>query len=255
LRRAAFEVTCYDYQINLLMVRFSLALLLGFVILGARPGRADDILPPRFNFDRYTRMLDHSPFAVATAVALPEATPDFAKDLYVANAARSSDGDMATIMSSSDQNFKKYLTTKEPMDGYSIASIEWSEKVGETKVTISKDGKFATLTFNQALLSQAAPASPPAAGQMPTGVAMIPQPGTGKASRAHSRGVIQQNPKAVAATAASTPNPEPTPMPNLEPPSPEQLEQQATAAAMLERQNREQTRQLRKRKADSYYKN
>jgi hypothetical protein len=217
------------------MVRFSLTLLLGFVVLGALSGRADDVLPPRFNFDRYTRMLDHSPFAVATAVALPEAAPDFAKDLYVANAARSSEGDMVTIVSSSDQNFKKYLNTKEPVDGYSISSIEWSEKVGETKVTISKEGKFATLTFNQAVLSQAAPAG----AQVPQSVPLIPpsQAVAGKASRAHSRGVIQRNPKPVAA-AASTPNPVPAPMPNLEPPSPEQLEQQATAAAaaMLQQQ-------------------
>jgi hypothetical protein len=182
------------------MVRFSLALLLGFVILGALPGRADDILPPRFNFDRYTRMLDHSPFAVATAVALPEATPEFAKDLYVANAARLSDGDMATIMSSSDQNFKKYLTTKEPMDGYSISSIEWSEKVGETKVTISKDGKFASAG---AQVSQSVPLIPPS------------QAVAGKASRAHSRGVIQRNPTTAATPA---PNPVPAPMPNPEPP-------------------------------------
>src|SRR5205823_5931522 len=89
-------------------------------------------------------------------------TPDFAKDLYVANAARSPEGDMVTIASSSDQNFKKYLTTREPVDGYSIASIEWSDRVGATKVTISSDGKFATLTFNQALLSQqASPNVPP----------------------------------------------------------------------------------------------
>ena len=62
-----------------------------------------------------------------------------------------------TIASTADHNFKKYLTTKEPVDGYSIANIEWSDKVGGTKVTISKDGNFATLTFNQALLSQASP--------------------------------------------------------------------------------------------------
>src|SRR5213596_2790774 len=153
-------------------MKYSLALMPIFAVLGAIPGRTDDVLPPRFNFDRYSRMVDHSPFAIATAVAVPAATPDFAKDLYVANAARLPEGDMATIASSSDQNFRKYLNTKEPVDGYGIASIEWSEKVGETKVTISKDGKSATLTFNQALLSQAAPASPPAAGQMPTGVAM-----------------------------------------------------------------------------------
>src|SRR5436309_7086850 len=128
-------------------MRFSLALVSSFVFLGALPGRADDVLPPRFNFDRYAQMIDHSPFAVATAMALPNATPDFAKDLYVANAARSSEGDMVTIASTADHNFKKYLTTREPVDGYSIANIEWSDKVGATKVTLSKDGNFATLTF------------------------------------------------------------------------------------------------------------
>jgi hypothetical protein len=212
-------------------MRFSLALTSSFVFLSALSGKADDVLPPRFNFDRYTSMLDHSPFAVATAVALPEATPDFAKDLYVANAARSPEGDMATILSSSDQNFKKYLNTKEPVDGYSIASIEWSKNVGETKVTISKDGKFATLTFNQALLSQAASAGP-GAGQMPPSVPLIPSPGAGKASRAHSRGVIQRNPKAVAAAAA-------TPI-SYQGLSPEQLKQQATAAARLLQQQQAQ---------------
>jgi len=33
------------------------------------------------------------------------------------------------------------------VDGYSIASIEWSDRVGATKVTISNEGKFATLTL------------------------------------------------------------------------------------------------------------
>ncbi len=118
---------------------------------------AQDV-PKPFSFGRYQRMLDHSPFAVATAVAVPAATPNFAKDLYVANAAKSPDGDMVTIASSSDRNFKKYLTTKAPEDGYSISKIDWSSRVGETKVTISKDGQFATLTFNQALLTQPLPA-------------------------------------------------------------------------------------------------
>jgi hypothetical protein len=190
-----------------------LVLVWSFAVLGAFSGIADDVLPPRFNFDRYTRMLDNSPFAVATAVALPAVTSDFAKDLYVANAAHSSEGDIATIMSSSDQNFKKYLNTKEPVEGYSIASIEWSEKVGETKVTISKDGKFATLTFNQALLSQAGPAG----DQMPQAVPLIPPPqaATGQASRARSRGVIKRSPKTAA---APTPTPVPRTTPNPEPP-------------------------------------
>ena len=143
-------------------------------------------------------------------MALPAATPDFAKDLYVANAARSPEGDMVTIASSSDQNFKKYLTTREPVDGYSIASIEWSDRVGATKVTISNEGKFATLTFNQALLSQrASPNAPPAPGQMPQTVPLMPSSGPIKAPRARVRDMIQQKPKSVT---ERTPNP----MPNLE---------------------------------------
>jgi hypothetical protein len=135
-------------------MKYSLTFAWILVISGAIYSQAEEVLPPKYNFNRYAKMMDKSPFAVATAVAAPAATPDFAKDLYIANAARSQDGDMVTIASTADHNFKKYLTTKEPVDGYSIANIEWSDKVGGTKVTISKEGNFATLTFNQALLSQ-----------------------------------------------------------------------------------------------------
>src|SRR5881296_4184677 len=138
-------------------MKYSPALVFILSLLGAVYIQAEEVLPPQFNFDRYSKMVEHSPFAVATAVAPPAATPDFAKDLYIANAARSPEGDLVTLASSSDHNFKKYLTTREPVDGYSIANIEWSDKVGATKVTISKDENFATLTFNQALLSQTAP--------------------------------------------------------------------------------------------------
>jgi hypothetical protein len=175
------------------MVRLSWVFQSGFAVLGALSGRADDVVTPHFNFDRYARMLDHSPFAVATTVAPSEAMPDFAKDLYVANASRLSEGDMATIMSSSDQKFKKYLTTKEPVDGHSIASIEWSQKAGETKVTIGKDGKFATLTFNQTLLAQSAPGSARMAQNLP----LIHSSDPGKASRVPWPDVIQRNPEAV----------------------------------------------------------
>jgi hypothetical protein len=163
--------------------------------------QAQDDLPQRLNFDRYKGMLDHSPFAVASAVIAPAATPNFAKDLYVANAAKSPDGDMVTIASSSDRDFKKYLTTQKPVDGYGIANIEWSDKIGETKVTISKDGQFATLTFNQAVLTQPLPNRP---AQPAPGVVPPPQqlPGLHKPGQnpgvavptPHVRGTIQRNP-------------------------------------------------------------
>src|SRR5215831_17245548 len=157
-------------------MKYCLAVGLILVLLGAPYSQAEDVLPPKYNFDRYSKMVDQSPFAVATAVAAPAATPDFAKDLYIANAAKSQDGDLVTIASTADHSFKKYLTTKEPVDGYSIANIEWSDKVGGTQVTISKDGNFATLTFNQALLSQASPGVAAGARPLPAPVAPVPNP-------------------------------------------------------------------------------
>jgi hypothetical protein len=201
------------------MRRAQILILLPTILTGLQMVWADDDLPTRPSFDRYKGMLDHSPFAVASAVIAPAAEPNFAKDLYVANAAKSPDGDMVTIASNADKEFKKYLTTKEPVDGYSIASIEWSDRVGETKVTISKDGQFATLQFNQALISQpmprqpglsSMPIPPPAAQPRPLGKPLgIPPSGT---PIPHSRGIIQRNP----AAAAQTPVPLPPQPPDTE---------------------------------------
>jgi len=200
-------------------MKYFVPLTLILAVLGVIDSQAEEVLPPQFNFDHYSKMVDKSPFAIATAVAAPAATPDFAKDLYIANAARSPEGDIVTLASTSDHNFKKYLTTKEPMDGYSIANIEWSDKVGETKVTISKDGNFATLTFNQALLSQSGsnaglaskPLPPPPMPAMPNRMTNVPNPAlqnlppgvpaevqqlipSRDAARPHARGLIQRNP-------------------------------------------------------------
>jgi len=195
-------------------MKYSLTLMSAAALFGVTCAHAENVLPPLFTYDRYAKMVDNSPFAIATAVAAPAATPDFAKDLYVANAARSPDGDLVTLASTSDHNFKKYLTTKAPVDGYSIANIEWSERVGATKVTISKDGNFATVTFNQALLQQSGPnpalaartLAPPTpnmpAPQLPSKLpANLPSevqklvPPTRELRSPHSRGLIPRNPR------------------------------------------------------------
>src|SRR5260370_2229004 len=177
-----------------------------FATIGIFSARADDDLPKRLNFDRYKGMLDHSPFAVASAVVAPAATPNFAKELDVANAAKSPDGDMVTIASSGERDFKKYLTTKNPVDGYAIANIQWSDKIGETKVTISKDGQFATLTFNQAVLTQPLPnkPGPPMPGVVP------PQPQPGFQRPGQNPGVAVPTPH-LRRTILRTPQPPPKP--------------------------------------------
>jgi hypothetical protein len=191
-------------------------LLAIFALLGAvSTQRADDI-PKRLNFERYSAMLNRSPFAVASAAALPTSAPDFAKDLYVANAGRSPEGDMVTIASTEDPNFKKYLSTKGPVDGYGIASIEWSDRVGATKVTISKDGKFATLGFNEALLAQQAPQPilPPPGSNMPQRFKPAPIP-TLPTPAPHVRGMIPRKPQAKPVPPDVAP-PEPPPPPQPE---------------------------------------
>ncbi len=155
----------------------SFLILLTLPLLGlTNAARAEDDLPSPAKFGRYEPMLKRSPFAVASASAPAGATPDFARDLYVANAAHSADGDFVTLASTTDKNLKEYLNTRETVDGYSISNIQWSDRVGETKVTITKDGQFATLTFNEALLSQAIqnPVAPMA--QQPQGIPGRPVP-------------------------------------------------------------------------------
>ena len=208
-------------------MKYAVTTTLVAALLGVSHVQAEEVLPPQFNFDRYLKMVENSPFAVATAVAAPAATPDFAKDLYIANAARSPDGDMVTLASTADHNFKKYLTTREPMDGYSISNIEWSDKVGETKVTISKDGNFATITFNQALLSQASPGGGLASRAFVPAMPGVPNPAAPNAgapklpaglppevqqlipprdaARPHSRGLIQRAPRASKGSSQAAP--------------------------------------------------
>jgi hypothetical protein len=216
---------------SMIRVLVAAALLIAGVV------RAGDVVPKRTEFARYQAMLDHSPFAVATAEALPPTTASFAKDLYIANAARSPEGDMVTLASASDKNFKEYLTTREPNPhGYGIANIEWSDRIGATKVTISKDGQFASISFNQALLSvtpgaasstgftapQPIPQPQPQQPAIiyPTGTPVMPQ-AVGKPAVPNLptppprvRGVIPRNPNAAALhTPSMVATPPPPPLP------------------------------------------
>ena len=176
--------------------------------------RADDVLPKRLEFNRYAAMIERSPFAVATAPTQVVGPPAWAKDLYIANAGHTPEMDSVTISSLSDKSMKEWVTTEGPNEhGYSIANIEWSDTPGSTKVTISKDGQFATVGFNEAILSQN-----PSSGQPPPSMP-APQPGIKQPNQPvqpnmpqpHVRGVIQRSKQPGV----------PTPIPNaapLEPP-------------------------------------
>ena len=177
--------------------------------------RAED-LPKPFTFARYQTMSDRSPFAVATTMAAPTDTASFAKDLYIANAAHSKEGDFVTIASSTDRNFKKYLTTIMLVDGYGISNIDWSEKVGATKVTITKDGQSATLSFNEALLK-----GPPGAGQNPAQAQAAPPGKAPEGKDANANQAMTSQAAAAPPAPAAQPNvTKPMPVPALPTPAP-----------------------------------
>src|SRR4051812_48087063 len=176
------------------------------LLLATKVLAADDV-PKRPDFNRYAAMMKKSPFAVATAQVAAAPAPNVFKDLYVANVARTSDGALVTVQSAIDRNLKEYLTSKGPNEhGYAISGdIQWSDKPGQTKVPISKDGQFGTLGFNQALIAQPVPAGPPPV----PGAAPLPQPpipapayvppkpmNPGTTPQPHMRGLIQRNPSA-----------------------------------------------------------
>jgi hypothetical protein len=97
------------------------------VLLGTATAIATDVGPKRTDFSRYQAMLDHSPFAVATAATLPAATPSFApNDLYIADVVHSPEGDRITLRSVSDKNFEEVVSTRGPnKHGYSIKDFKF----------------------------------------------------------------------------------------------------------------------------------
>ncbi len=187
--------------------------------------RGEDAVPKRADFARYEGMLKRSPFAIATAPAPVAQAPSWAKDLYVANAAHTPEVDLVTLMSVSDRNLKEYLTTAKPNDhGYGVANIEWSDTPGATKVTISKDGQFATIGFNEAVASQPNADLPPIPMNRALGIRQdlqsqqlppLPVP--------HTRGVIQRNPLLPAPPGSIPLQPAPVPNPAKQPPPKSQL--------------------------------
>ncbi len=191
------------------MTKHLLIPLMTAVLLSAESVLAADEIPKAATLARYESMMNRSPFAVATAVAPAPMAPNFAKDLYIANAARLPGEGVVTLTSTTDKSMKEYLSTKGPNEhGYSVSNIEWSDRVGETKVTIAKDGQFATLTFNQALLSQ-----PLASNPVPQQVQPMPMPVPGQPGL----------PQSGVSTIPARPNPnaiKPAPIPTLPTPPP-----------------------------------
>ena len=153
----------------------------GAVFATENPLPHADELPGPVPISRYQSILDKSPFAPPTAAVvapITEATPSFAQDLYVTGVAKLSGGDFVTL-SSRDHSRHFALATGENFDGMTLASIEWAQEIGKSKVTLKKGSEFGVVAFDEAA-TQTAP--PPGEGaQPPVAQVMTPQPQVGGA--------------------------------------------------------------------------
>ncbi len=145
---------------------------------------AEEAAPAPLPAERYAAMAGNSPFALATAVAPPEAPQaSFAANWYVSGIGRHGDTDFVTIKSrDGSQQFS--LFGREPQNGVTVASVEWSETVGKSTVILQKGTETAKLGFNEAeLRGPAAGAAPAGAPGAQPGRPQIVPPGANNAVR------------------------------------------------------------------------
>ena len=137
-------------------------------------------IPAGFPPARYEQMVKKSPFALATPVATAAAAPGYAANLYVTGIAKIGTADFVSISSRDQQSKFSLLSGETGKDDITLVSVEWSDQIGKSKVTIKKGAEFAVLEFDQAALQtpmQAAGQGPQLPGQ--PAMPQLPQMGGG----------------------------------------------------------------------------
>lgn len=183
----------------------ALPLLLAGALLAEPAFAAHTVLPEPLPASRYEKMIESSPFALATATAAPvEKGPGPFANLFVSAIAQLKDADgkvqdVVTIKSRGTDQGTFTLVGNEPnKDGMQLASIEWSDKVGATKVTLKKGTEFGTVEFDQANVQ--GPSQPPALPRtlQPGGVPLPAVPGGNPQQRPGARLPVVPRPTTVA---------------------------------------------------------
>jgi hypothetical protein len=145
---------------------------------------ADVAGPAQLPASRYAAMSGKSPFALATP---PEPTSaasgTFASNWFVSGIGRYGDNAFVTIKSRDlSVQFTLFGPEAHPEYHVSLASVNWSDTIGQSTVVLQKGTETAKLEFNQALLRTTQPAadSPPAGAT--TGDSASAPAGAGNAS-------------------------------------------------------------------------
>jgi hypothetical protein len=136
------------------------------VVAGATSARAEDgdVLPSAFPISRYEKTISRSPFALPTASAVSLAPaqkqPGWSDDLFVAGVMTIGTQNIVTISQRGDAQRYLLSSGEESPQGVSVINIQWSEQLGQTRVTVKKGTEFAVLLFDQAALASSRSAAP-----------------------------------------------------------------------------------------------
>jgi hypothetical protein len=144
--------------------------LLAFATPRILLAQEDDITPlPQ---ERYAAIAQKSPFALATPTAAPAApVASFASNWYVTGLCKLGDQYYATIKSR-DATTQFSLYGNDATNGVTLASVEWSETLGRSKVVLRKGTEMASLEFSETEVKGsggAPPAATPPGAPMPSG--------------------------------------------------------------------------------------
>ncbi len=156
---------------------------------------ADDVevIPSAFPISRYEKTLSHSPFALPTSaapsLAPAQKQPSWSDDLFIAGVMTVGAQNIVTISQRGDAQRFLISSGEESPQGISVINIQWSEQLGQTRVTVKKGSEFAVLLFDQAALASTRMAAPaprvgptpppnqPRPPQKPAGGPSLPNPG------------------------------------------------------------------------------
>lgn len=113
---------------------------------------ADSPLPAAYSAERYEKMIDKSPFALATPVVAPPAPQaGFAANWFLTGVGRDEKGEDFVTIFSRDQSVHFSLSGRDAHieTGVSLASVNWSEGYRKTTAIIKKGTETAKLEFSQ----------------------------------------------------------------------------------------------------------
>jgi hypothetical protein len=188
---------------RLFSVMNAIPLFLAGALLAEPAFAAHTVLPEPLPASRYEKMIESSPFALATATAAPaEKGPGPFANLFVSAIAQLKDADgkvqdVVTIKSRGDQSTFTLVGNDANKDGMQLASIEWSDKVGATKVTLKKGTEFGTVEFDQANLQGPSQPAPVPRALQPGGVPLPAVPGGNPQQRPGARLPVVPRPTTV----------------------------------------------------------